>query len=86
MTPSRAASQAILNAFSTTSLDRRKRLKRPSGPLLVLIRVKFFAAGPGMIAKMRLSMVEGERYGRLVFVEDLGLDEDNHSIERFACD
>jgi hypothetical protein len=42
--------------------------------------------GAGMIAKMRLSMVEGERYGRLVFVEDLGLDEDNHSIERFARD
>ena len=34
----------------------------------------------------RLSAAKPERYGRLVFVEDLGLDEDNHSIERFACD
>jgi hypothetical protein len=35
---------------------------------------------------VRLSMAEGERYGRLVFLEDLGLDGANHSIGRFACD
>jgi hypothetical protein len=31
-------------------------------------------------------MIKGERHGLLVFLEDLGLDEDHNSIGRFACD
>jgi hypothetical protein len=38
------------------------------------------------MSKVRLSMIEGERYGRLVFLESLGLDDESQSIGRFLCD
>jgi len=31
-------------------------------------------------------MMSGERHGRLVFLESLGLDHENQSIGRFLCD
>jgi hypothetical protein len=31
-------------------------------------------------------MEKGERHGKLVFVEDLGIDARHHSIGRFLCD
>jgi hypothetical protein len=31
-------------------------------------------------------MIEGERHGRLLFLESLGIDGDFHSIGRFRCD
>jgi hypothetical protein len=39
-----------------------------------------------MNAKPRLAMIEGERHGRLVFLEYLGVDNEAHSIARFRCD
>jgi hypothetical protein len=31
-------------------------------------------------------MIEGERHGRLVLLESLGLDDERQSIGRFLCD
>ena len=31
-------------------------------------------------------MIEGERHGLLVFLEDLGINKDHRSIGRFRCD
>jgi hypothetical protein len=39
-----------------------------------------------VMSKVRLLMIEGERHGRLVFLENLGVDAEAHSIGRFLCD
>ena len=31
-------------------------------------------------------MIEGERHGLLVFLEDLGINKNHHSLGRFRCD
>jgi hypothetical protein len=38
------------------------------------------------MSRMRVSMIEGERHGRLVLLESLGLDDERQSIGRFLCD
>src|SRR5215472_12339599 len=39
-----------------------------------------------VMSKGRLAMIEGERHGRLVFLESLGVDDESKSIGRFLCD
>jgi hypothetical protein len=39
-----------------------------------------------MNAKPRLGMIAGERHGRLIFLENLGVDDGAGSIGRFLCD